>query len=142
MSEEQQVQPAAEGRSDAYSEWIANYLRAHQGHVRGYCQDATLKMHEAFPELTIVKGFRRPGGEHCWLVTADGTVVDPTESQFAMTALEYRSFRPGDTVCVGKCMNCGEYIYEAVQSLEGERKEFCNEQCYDEMTRWFNAGCP
>jgi hypothetical protein len=73
-------------------------------------------MQEAFPELTLVKGFYRCHltGQlypHRWLETTSGHIVDPTASQFASgTFGEY--IRIDDPEPTGKCCNCGGYCYD------------------------------
>jgi hypothetical protein len=62
-----------------------------------------------------------------------GVVFDeaeaPTESQFP-AVLSYAEWKPGDEVRIGKCMDCGQEIWEAVASLDDARtKRFCNEAC-------------
>jgi hypothetical protein len=101
-------------------------------------------MVKAFPELTIVKGhvetleWGRRG--HMWLRMADGTIVDPTASQFP-GILEYDEWKPGDEVRVGACMNCGEDIWRSVQTLDTEpyNPMVCSEECSVELEREFNG---
>lgn len=75
---------------------------------------------------------------HAWLVDAIGNVVDPTRDQFP-GPIEYEEWKPGDVVRVGKCMNCGEEIWEPVESL-GEtppQKSVCSLKCNDELMESF-----
>ena len=123
--------------SDAYADWIARFLAEHNGSVRGLCASASMAMKAAFPELAIVRGFHCPGGPHWWLTAPDGTIVDPTASQFPKPGA-YRPFRPGDIVQVGRCMNCGEEIYEKVQSLDGSPKCVCSPECALELDAEYN----
>jgi hypothetical protein len=132
MSAQQAAQPLA---NEKYRAWIIAYVAERKGYVRGMCTSATKKMCEAFPELTRVAGFavNDAGGaaEHFWCVAPDGTVLDPTGSQFGWPIVEYRPFKPGDEVRVGRCMHCGMDIHVAVQSLDDPRaaRSFCDEAC-------------
>jgi hypothetical protein len=114
-----------------YTQWIATYL-ARVGSPRGQCVVAANEMREAFPELVEVRGWFHCA-EHCWLLAPDGTIVDPTVSQFGMwdTVPEaYRAWKPGDEVRVGRCMECGDDIYRVVQTLDdGVRESFCDVKC-------------
>jgi hypothetical protein len=96
-------------------------------------------MREAFPELQEVRGhvttaWGKDG--HVWLVDPDGAIVDPTAGQYPYVAA-YDPWKPGDEVCVGKCMNCGCQIWEAVQSLEGvKRRDTCGAACEREAAEY------
>jgi hypothetical protein len=124
-----------------YAQWIADYVAAKKV-VVGACRTAVREMLRAFPELAEVRGWvetSRGRYEHAWLVTAGGEVVDPTASQFAnhfaAAIEEYVPWKPGDEVKVGRCMNCGEDIFRAVESLDGDRAMFCGEACGDAAAR-------
>ena len=122
-----------------YRIWITNYITANNGIVYGRCVDASKKMVADFPELKVVPGFIETSyttDEHCWCVTSDGEIIDPTRAQYqGQLILEYRAFKPGDRVRVGKCMECGEIITMAVQSLEvptlAPHHPFCSIDCND-----------
>lgn len=47
----------------------------------------------------------------------------------------YEPWKPGDEVRVGKCMNCGEEIWEAVQTIDvaPEQKCICSPECHAEF---------
>lgn len=118
--------------AETYNAWIAQYVAA-QKSTLGRCRDATAKMVEAFPELRIVLGYVHDGlwGKrgHAWCVDTDGKIVDPTASQFP-ALLEYDPWKPGDEVLIGKCMECGSQIWEAVESFdEARHRSFCDEEC-------------
>jgi hypothetical protein len=122
-----------------YIDWIQNYCSERNGIVSGCCISSTTEMVRAFPELKQVKGWalllNRGLAEHAWCETEDGEVIDPTVSQFQSSVIEYKAWQPGDTVCVGRCMNCGEYIYEAVYSLDGKRRMSCGFECDEELCK-------
>jgi hypothetical protein len=111
-----------------YAQWIVTYL-ARVGSPRGQCVIACDEMRKTFPELIEVRGWFYYS-EHCWLQTSDGTIVDPTVSQFATWGISpeaYRAWKPGDEVRVGRCMECGDDIYRAVQTLDDEVCLICVE---------------
>jgi hypothetical protein len=84
---------------EKYATWIATYL-ARVGYPRGQCVAACAEMCVVFPELVEVRGWFR-GMEHCWLLTNEGTIVDPTVLQFdGQISLEhYRAWKA--------CVKCG-----------------------------------
>jgi hypothetical protein len=116
-----------------YAAWITEWV-ANQRLIRGRCASATTEMVETFPELKRVAGWvygaKTAPTEHFWCVSPDGSIVDPSASQFA-GELTYREFRPGDSVCVGRCMNCGDYIYAQVERLDNasHRQRVCSDAC-------------
>lgn len=126
--------------SDGYAGWIRGY-EVRTPALLGRCRDAVVEMRSAFPELTEVRGhvfcaWGRRG--HAWLVTSDGTIVDPTRGQFP-GPVEYEPWKPGDTVRVGKCMNCGDEIWRPAQTLaeEPKRESACSGDCEAELMREF-----
>lgn len=123
----------------AYSAWIAAYLERRNGCVLGECHRGTAEMQTAFPELKQIRGhvYTLSWGKrgHVWLEAPDGTIVDPTASQFPVI-LSYEPWVPGCTVRVGKCMNCGEEIWEALESLEHVVERcVCSDECDLELRR-------
>jgi hypothetical protein len=126
----------------AYEGWIAEWA-SKQRLLRGRCASATAEMVEAFPELRRVAGWvfgaKTPPTEHFWCVTPDASIVDPTASQFS-GELTYREFQPGDSVCVGRCMNCGDYIYAQVDRLDdaSHRRSVCGDDCERALTSEFS----
>ena len=50
-------------------------------------------------------------------------------------------WHPGDEVQVGKCCNCGEEIWEAVQSIEGDypHKSICGDACARSFEAYLNG---
>jgi hypothetical protein len=121
--------------AEHYGAWIKAYVDRHNGSVLGRCHDAVKEMHAAFPELRVVRGhvyvlgIHAGGRAHWWLETPEGAVVDPTESQFP-AVLSYEEWKPGDPVRIGKCMDCGQEIWEGVTSLDNVRiRRFCDANC-------------
>lgn len=116
-----------------YTEWIAAFVAKHDGKVLGRCQPAAVEMRAVFPELRIVQGhvldavWGKRG--HWWLVDPAGSIIDPTVSQFP-APVEYIGWTPDEPVRIGKCMECGEEIWETVPSLTDTRmKRFCDGNC-------------
>lgn len=105
-----------------YEEWIViNVIDP-----VGTCKETTLAMQEAFPELTRVRGhyYCLPWGErdHWWLIDPDGKIVDPTKAQFPCYGCgQYIAWNEGDPEPTGKCLNCGEYVYDDASH--------CNDTC-------------
>lgn len=123
-----------------HQEWIEDWLS--KNHALGRCEEASKEMAAAFDDLTIVKGhvycaWGKRG--HWWLTTSDGTIVDPTASQF-VALFSYEIWKPGDEIRIGKCMNCGAEIWESVQSIDRDyRKELCGEFCAREFEEYMNG---
>jgi len=116
-----------------YKEWIVKYLERHNNAVLGKCTEATKEMKEAFPELTVVPGhvFTDWGQRgHMWLTDSGDQIVDPTRSQFNLI-FEYVPWTPGQSVRVGRCMNCGDEIWVAVQTLDKDpgHRSICSDAC-------------
>lgn len=125
-----------------YDAWIAAWVAEHGAF--GRCKEAVAAMREAFPELREARGYAIDGRwgmrAHWWCVAPDGAIVDPTAGQFPML-FDYEEWEPGKEVCVGKCMNCGEQIWKAVESLERvPTQRFCSESCENEVLADFNGG--
>lgn len=99
-----------------YHEWIArNYPT--QESAYGRCDDATVLMKQAFPDLVRVRGhfYDAAWGQrsHWWLMAPDGSIVDPTAVQFPSGGRGvYEPWIEGDAEPTGKCPNCGEYVYD------------------------------
>jgi hypothetical protein len=119
-----------------YVDWIADYARRHSS-LLGMCRQATNEMKTAFPELHIVRGhvYTTWGQRgHFWCKTDDDEIVDPTAAQFSLI-FDYEEWKPGTPVRIGKCMNCGEEIWEPVESLDGPipHKSSCSAECEREL---------
>lgn len=117
-----------------YQLWIERYLER-TPRLLGRCNEACAEMLAEFPELRIVRGhvivavWGKRG--HVWLIDEEDSIVDPTAKQFP-AILCYEPWKPGDEVRVGACMECGESIWEAVDSLEGDpppNPGICSEEC-------------
>jgi hypothetical protein len=129
-----------------YAEWIEDYKTRIGDAILGTCQKAVDEMAAVFPELTKVSGHvycPHPWGKraHWWCTDPDGNIVDPTASQFP-GIFEYEPWVPGTEVRVGKCMNCGEDIWQAVESLEEAEKVsgqcICSDACEREYRAYLN----
>lgn len=113
-----------------YEDWIATYLLK-DGHNCGYgrCDVATKLMLRAFPELTRVAGHVSTASmgrrAHWWCTTPEGAIVDPTAAQFGAVEA-YHPFKPGETVRVGTCMNCGDGIWKPCQDLKEPPPSDCS----------------
>jgi hypothetical protein len=118
-----------------YREWIDDFVAKCDGKLLGKCREAVEAMHAVFPELRIVRGHAPVMGwglrGHWWLITPDGTIVDPTEEQFP-GVMQYEEWRPGDAVRIGKCMECGDEIWADIESLDDgppPHETFCSDDC-------------
>jgi hypothetical protein len=109
-----------------FEAWIRDNV---QGDSYGKCRETTLEMASAFPALTRVRGHywcpvRNERLEHWWLVTRNGTVVDPTAMQFLSAGTgRYEPWTEGAEEPVGTCLTCGAYRYA------GRDDPFCSEAC-------------
>lgn len=125
-----------------YTSWIKGY-RASVNSTLGRCKEATAAMVKDFPELKIVPGhvytdWGKRG--HFWCETEDGTIIDPTADQFNVI-WDYEAFEPGQEVRVGKCMNCGDEIWAAIQSLDEAPppRSTCSDACHDAIVAEYNG---
>lgn len=108
-----------------YADWIAQNVPANPWTL---CAGITVKMAAAFPELRRVRGhYHCPiapdlpnGTPHWWLVAPDGSIVDPTASQFVSGGAGEYVEHVGDEP-TGKCMDCGAYTYRG--------ESFCSTKC-------------
>lgn len=117
-----------------YLNWISSNIKTREDYWRT-CEDVTLRMKEAFPELIRVRGHYHDiwfGPQpHWWLKTEDGLIVDPTCRQFSETQSwdlsgHHSCYEELDEnhVPTGKCPNCGDYSYDG--------KFCCSEECHEE----------
>lgn len=131
--------------SPAYHPWIEAYMARQNYILLGKCREAVAEMRAVFPELIEKRGhvlckWGKRG--HIWLVTAEGEIVDPTADQFPLfPPLRYEEWKPGESVLVGKCMNCGDEIWRAVQTLDAEppQESICGEACEKSYIAYLNA---
>lgn len=107
-----------------YQAWIEAALAGGNGY--GECKKVTQEMSEVFPELKRVSGFyydmswgRR---QHFWMITPDGTVVDPTAAQFpSLGRGHYEEITDPSLIPTGVCMDCGQDVYNG--------NTFCDAEC-------------
>lgn len=105
-----------------YAQWIDDY----QGEVCGMCASLSQQMVDAFPELKRVRGhYIDPlwgPREHWWCVAPDGSIVDPTASQFPTKGGgTYVPHVEGSPEPTGKCLDCGGYCFNG--------DTFCSPEC-------------
>jgi hypothetical protein len=114
-----------------YTSWIEDYLVRHNNFVRGKCDEATVEMVEAFPELRRACGFVFCSwGEdtHWWCVAPDGSVIDPTKAQFNGLVFSYEEIdpkKPHRPLPTGPCGTCRNYVYDGTM--------FCSTSCAREF---------
>jgi len=136
-----------------YTEWIEE--RNAREDSFNNCDAWTRDMLAVFPELKRVRGHvlvprigKRP---HWWLTAPDGTIVDPTASQFTdvpgdtiqagpdagklrtgyyggFGMLHYEPLDESQPHPVGRCMNCGGDVYANPYGTS-----ICDEECNKEM---------
>lgn len=115
-----------------YEAWIAERLASEAPRTK--CAEWTLAMVAAFPELKRVRGhIELSNGKpaHWWCETPDGEIVDPTVAQFdGSIVLQYLPHEDGAPEPVGKCLNCGEYVY-------APRRSACSETCDRELQEYY-----
>jgi len=110
-----------------YQKWITQNVKESYG----TCQKVTKTMANDFPELKRVRGhYDCPlWGEraHWWLIALDGTIVDPTLSQFPTggAGAEYVEWVEGTKEPTGMCPNCGGYCYDGSYC--------CTDKCHREF---------
>lgn len=132
-------------RSQEYKAWIEDRLAAGTRPLNK-CEEWTIEMQAAFPELQRVRGyvFLSAGYErpHWWLIDEDGAVVDPTHKQW----VDGSYYPPGTVVLSyepldeeyeaahpvqGKCMSCGE--------LSRYLSWACSKKCAIELDAYYNC---
>jgi hypothetical protein len=94
------------------------------------CAEMTLDICEEFPSLTRVRGHYICDiwgkWTHWWVIDENGEIIDPTVDQFPSKGLgTYIPNVEGTAEPVGKCINCGEYIFEA----KSKSLSFCSKNC-------------
>lgn len=118
-----------------YLDWIKNY-KEKQPFIRGKCYSATLEMAEEFPELRQERGYVTDilgEHQHWWCVEADGSIVDPTDSQF-YEIIDYDAYNEEKhgPLPTGKCMDCGGYVYND--------DYFCDKECERKTLEYLKSG--
>lgn len=129
-----------------YELWCQVHMDLHGAKVHGRCVLSVTELLEEFPELTRVKGhtYGQWGKRaHVWAVTEDGTIVDPTRSQYPGN-IKYEAFEPGTMVLVGTCMDCGADLEVEVFDLDKEppphpNHPFCNQDCENATRAYLNS---
>lgn len=111
---------------DKYENWIQSYT----GDIHRKCIEVSTGMQQVFPELRIVKGLVRiidndRWYEHQWCISPDGRIIDPTRMQWVMI-IEYKEITENDPQPTGKCMNCGEFLFD--RGYE-EDNFVCSKEC-------------
>ena len=120
-----------------YMEWIDNY----EGDIYRKCKEVSEEMNNIFPELIICKGLVKiiENGkwyQHQWLKDFKGNIIDPTAKQWALIE-EYREVKENDLKPVGKCCNCGEWVFgRFINSL------FCSDNCSKEYVNFIGGHEP
>lgn len=124
-----------------YKEWIEKYIASNK-FIAGLCASVTQDMCKEFSELKRIPGHviwaDGSSREHWWCEDQFGNIIDPTASQWPLLPAEYVAWKPGNEVCIGRCMECGDYIYAAPNSLDGARKEICSDKCYNAYANYLN----
>jgi hypothetical protein len=111
-----------------YQPWIKQ--SAQNVGIVGTCAEVTEQMAEVFPELRRVRGhYHCPywgKRAHWWMVTPDGSIVDPTAIQFPSAGSgQYVEWNEGDEEPIGKCANCGGHSYAS----KGGNDTVCGDAC-------------
>jgi hypothetical protein len=118
-----------------YREGINNY----NGDIYRKCKEVSLEMQQVFPELRIAKGLVNiieddKQYQHQWLVSPEGDIIDPTAKQWA-GVYNYIEIKENDPYPIGKCMNCGEWVFS-----DSDSAPFCSERCAKEYIAYCNGG--
>ena len=118
-----------------YLKWIQNNVE----NTYGECKNYSEKMLIQFPELKLIRGHYLCGvwgeREHWWLMDEDNNIIDPTAAQFPTKG--HCVYRPWDESCeepIGKCINCGGYVFSGEFGTE-----MCSKKCADEYMAYLNA---
>lgn len=116
---------------DSYLQWIADHAGPDP---HRQCKEVTERMAAAFPELRRVRGHYVCPSEgpqpHWWMVTPDGTVLDPTREQFTSPGQGVYEPHQGPEP-TGTCLNCGALVY-------GETP-FCDSDCTNEFSSYIES---
>jgi hypothetical protein len=115
---------------EQYSQWIDSY----KGDVFRKCVEVTQEMKTAFPELRIARGMVTIVEDckdypHQWLVDSSGNIIDPTKRQW-LGIIEYKEVTSKENEPVGKCPNCGDWVYGKFYN-----SMFCNKSCSEQYER-------
>lgn len=121
-----------------YNQWIRDYGLRYDS-IRSRCEEATMEMIDEFPELTRVRGhvshiLSDKISPHWWCKDEDGTIWDPTSSQF-VAIIEYIEHDESQSEPTGKCLHCGEYCYD-YNSVCGDK---CRHGYINHLSRYWNV---
>lgn len=114
-----------------YRRWISK-LKC----VRCLCSEITTQMVEEFPELRRVRGhyvdsFSHQRHQHWWCVDEQGTIIDPTSSQFLDGGNgEYEPWNEEQAEPTGLCINCGGLVFDS--------SKHCSDACKNETVEFLN----
>jgi len=111
-----------------YQKWIQKY----PGDIFRKCKEVSIEMQGVFPELRIAKGLvqiieNSQWYQHQWLVDLEGAIVDPTANQW-VGIIGYREIKEEDPKPIGKCMNCGGWVFSDTKSGTSMA---CSPECYN-----------
>lgn len=123
-----------------YIQWIIDNVPQKPSDVYGKCKLWCDKMIEVFPELILTRGHFHctewGKREHWWLVTTNGNIIDPTIQQFPSyifaTSDCYEVWDESKPEPVGKCLNCGSYVFPP-------RTHHCCDECEKENLKYLNS---
>ena len=107
---------------EKYEKWIKENVTK----PRLQCAEYTLKMQKQFPELKRIRGhyFCDREHPHWWLIDEDDNIIDPTIVQFPSIDGIYIPWDETQKEPIGKCLNCGELIYDCIIS-----SQICSKIC-------------
>jgi hypothetical protein len=99
------------------------------------CHLYVLKWHEKDPTLTPVRGFYfcpvwRRDRQHWWLRRPDGTVFDPTKTQFPSSGAGlYQPFEELEF----ECDECGASVPKEMAGAFHHNYTICSDRCYGRL---------
>jgi len=99
------------------------------------CHLYVLKWHERDPELTPVRGFYfcpvwNQDRQHWWLQKPDGTIFDPTVTQFPSAGLG--TYQPFEDLELN-CDQCGKSVPKELLGHYHHNYTLCSNRCYGRM---------
>lgn len=133
---------------EKYKNWIEK-IKIKNKVLRGFCHSISQEMVAEFPELRLAKGYFEDDygakRSHWWCIAPDGTIVDPTidqfESNFKITASRYEEYDElkHGPLPIGKCYNCGSYIYADEQDDNYSSISFCEQKCESDYLAYLES---